>query len=53
MKELIKTGSCTLTLCERFSPKLYDRYDNKVDTSIILVSIKFIYPSKRFDEQLM
>ena len=52
MNELIKIDSCILTLDENFLMKLllygYGRYDSKTNESI-LVSISFIYSSKRFD----
>ena len=57
MNELIKISSCILTLDEKSSTKLrvygHGRYDSKTNKSIILVSINFIYYSKRVDGQLM
>ena len=57
MNELVKTGSCILTLDEKSSTKLLvygdGRYDSKTNKSIILVSINFICYSKRVDGQLM
>ena len=32
---------------------IYGRYNNKVDTGIVLAFIKFIYCRKGFDEQLI
>ena len=57
MNELIKISFCILTLDEKSSTKLRvygdGRYDSKTNKSIILVSINFIYYSKRVDGQLM
>ena len=57
MKELIKISSCFLTLNEKSFMKLpIGTYSNKTNASILIVvspSIKFIYPSKHFDGQLM
>ena len=57
MNELIKIDSCILTLDEKNFPKLLlygdDRYDRKINKSIILASINFIHSSKRFDGELM
>ena len=57
MNELVKTDSCILTLDQKSFTKLLlygdGRYDSKTNKSIILVSINFIYSSKRFDGQLM
>ena len=57
MNELIKIDLYILTLDEKSFTKLFlygdHRYNNKTNKSIILVSINFIYSSKRFDGQLM
>ena len=57
MNELIKIDSCILTLDEKYFTKLLlygdDRYDRKINKSIILASINFIHSSKRFDGELM
>ena len=57
MIELIKIGSCILTLDEKYLAKLLlygdDRYDCKPNKSIILASINFIHSGKSFDEHLM
>ena len=57
MNELVKTDSYVLTLYEKSFTKLLlyggGRYDNKINKSIILASINFIYSSIRFDGQLM
>ena len=57
MNELIKIDSYILTLDEKSFTKLFlygdHRYNSKTNKSIILVSINFIYSSKRFDGQLM
>ena len=49
MNEFIKIVSGILTLDEKSFMKLFlygdDRYDRKTNESIILASIKFIYPS--------
>ena len=57
MNDVIKIGSCILTLDEKSFTKLLmygdGRYDSKTNKSIILASINFIYSSKRFDGQLL
>ena len=58
MNEFFKTDdSCILTLDEKSFTKLLVygdcRDDSKTNKRIILASIKLIYFSKRFDEQLM
>ena len=57
MNKLIKIDSCILTLDEKSLTKLLlygdDRYDCKINKSIILASINFIHSSKRSDGQLM
>ena len=57
MNEFIKIDSWILTLDEQFSTKLLlygdVRYESKINKSVVLASIKFIYSSKRFDGQLM
>ena len=57
MKELIKIKSCFLRLNEKSFMKLpIGTYNNKTNASILIIilpSIKFIYPSKHFDGQLM
>ena len=49
MNEFIKIVSGILTLDEKSFMKLFlygdDRYDRKTNESIILASIRFIYPS--------
>ena len=57
MNEIIKTDSSIYTVNKKYFTKslLYGdgRYDGKINKSIILASIKFIFSSKLFDEQLM
>ena len=57
MNELITTDSCILTLDEKSFTKLFlygdDRYGSKINESIIIASINFIYSSIRVDGQLM
>ena len=57
MNKIMKTNSSILTLDEKYFTRLVlngdGRYHSKTNKSIILVSIKFIYSSKRFDGLFM
>ena len=57
INELIKIDSCVFTLDKKAFTKLLlygdGRYDWKANRSNILASMKFVYSSKHFNEQLM